>query len=154
MRSFHPVAFRIDSGISEAYSLPADPLLLFRMPAGVSVMKGVDVRINSLGWRGPEPSEVKPAGVHRVMFFGDSTVFGDGVEEELGFPNVTRRMLTDQLDRKVEVVNAAVPGYSSTQCRILFEDHAGRLLTGAVALAPLWSDISCGHGTTRTFYES
>ena len=141
VRAFHPDIFQLDSGISGAYSLPTDPQLLFRMPAGESVMKGVDVRINSLGWRGPEPSTAKPPGVYRVMFFGDSTVFGDGVEEELSFAHVTGRMLADQLDREVEVINASVPGYSSTQCRILFEDHADRLLTDAVVLAPLWSDI-------------
>lgn len=140
-RTQRPEAFEIDAGIVDAYSMPADPHMLFAMTPGVSEMKGVDVRINSLGWRGPEPVAEKRAGTYRVMFFGDSSVFGDGVVEERGFAPLSARMVAEQEHRAVEAINAAVPGYSSTQCRIVFNDHVDRFGTDAVVLAPLWSDI-------------
>lgn len=140
-RMAQPSAFRLDAGIADAYTMPADPYMLFSMTQGTFEMKGVSVRINSLGWRGPEPSVDKDAGTYRVMFFGDSTVFGDGVREELSFASLTGRVLTEQEHREIEVVNAAVPGYSSTQCRIVFSDHVDRFGADAVVLAPKWSDI-------------
>jgi len=141
VRILHPSAFRLDAGIADAYTMPADPHMLFAMTPGVFVMKDVEVRINSLGWRGPEPAVEKPAGAYRMMFFGDSTVFGDGVVEERGFAPLTGRMLADQEHRAIEVINTAVPGYSSTQCRVIFADHVDRLAADAVVLAPMWSDI-------------
>ena len=141
VRMLHPTAFRINVGIVDAYTLPADPRLLFAMQPGRSVMKGVDVQINSLGWRGPLPASPKPPETYRMMVFGDSSVFGDGVVEERSFANETGRMLEEREHRDVEVINTAVPGYSSTQCRIVFEDHVDRLEADAVVLAPLWSDI-------------
>jgi len=141
VKRVRPSAFRIDAHIVDAYTMPAHPDLLFCMPPGNSVMKGVDVRINSLGWRGPDPSAAKAPGTYRMMFFGDSTVFGDGVEEEQGFANLTGQWLAEREARDVEVINAAVPGYSSTQCRLLFEDHVDRLGADCVVFAPMWSDI-------------
>jgi len=140
-RWLRPDAFRIDANVSADYTMPTDPRLLFRMPSGTSTNAGVETRINTMGWRGDEPAIEKPPGVYRLMLFGDSSTFGFGVEEEEGLGPLTGAKLAATGSRVVEVLNAAVPGYSSTQCRILFEDNAERFGVDAIVLAPLWSDI-------------
>lgn len=77
--------------------------------------------INSLGFRGPEPSEPKRADVHRVVCFGESTTFGWGVPDEIAYP----RLLEAELNRldpnhgRWEVINAGVTNYSTFQGVVL-----------------------------------
>jgi len=70
----------------------------------VSKVRGLPhrVRINSLGFRGPEVS--LGAARPRVLFIGDSFTYGDGVDEESTLPaHVARR-----LGRRAEVLNGGV----------------------------------------------
>lgn len=57
-----------------------------------------DVRTNSLGWRGDEPSS------GGLLCLGDSTTFGWGVEEDEAWPSLVEG-----------AVNGGVPGYSTFQ---------------------------------------
>jgi hypothetical protein len=74
-------------------------------------------RINSLGYRGPEVDPVKPPGTLRIACTGDSSTFGMGVSDEETWPARLAVMLSALLEgeRAVEVINAAVPGYSTEQ---------------------------------------
>ena len=70
--------------------------------------------INSIGVRHPEIPRDKPAGGMRIIVLGDSVAW-----PENGFVSQLRTDLSGQS----EVINAAVPGYTTYQERLLFEDH-------------------------------
>lgn len=71
---------------------------------------------NSLSFRGPEPIPEKTPGRTRLLVVGDSVAWDDG-----GF--VAR--LADDLDQRhpgrVEILNAAIPGYTTHQERVFLE---------------------------------
>lgn len=90
---------------------------------GVSFVHGgesgefvTSVRYNSRGLRDHEYTEEKPAGVRRVLIFGDS--FAEGLEVELEDLHAKRleRMLARRFpDRRVEVINFGVSAYDTAQ---------------------------------------
>jgi lysophospholipase L1-like esterase len=74
-------------------------------------------RINRLGYRGPDVDAIKPPDTLRIVCTGDSSTFGMGVADDETWPARLEVMLDALLDRErsVEVINAAVPGYSTEQ---------------------------------------
>ena len=72
--------------------------------------------VNSLGFRDEEFDKKKVDGELRVIALGDSCTFGDGVADWATYSNVLERNLKHDMDRKVTVINAGVPGYTSYQC--------------------------------------
>ena len=74
------------------------------------------VRINSLGFRGPEIERTPAEGTYRMLAVGDSFTYGMGVAEEEAWPSVLQEMLEppEGFDR-VEVINTGVPGYNLWQ---------------------------------------
>lgn len=68
-------------------------------------------RINSLGMRDPERSVDKPPGVRRIALLGDSVSWGWGVDDGARFSDLVER----ELGPGVEILNFAVPGYSTDQ---------------------------------------
>ncbi|MGH9386782.1 MAG: SGNH/GDSL hydrolase family protein [Vicinamibacterales bacterium] len=72
--------------------------------------------VNSLGIRHDEIADVKPDGLFRVIVLGDSVAWGED-----GFV----KLLRDRFNRvhygPVEVINAAIPGYTTYQERTLLE---------------------------------
>lgn len=77
------------------------------------------VTINSHGFRGPDWTDQKPAGVFRVACLGDSTTFGWSVGEKETYPYQLERSLEKNCGAKVEVMNLGVTGYTSLQGREL-----------------------------------
>jgi len=73
--------------------------------------------INALGLRGPERSASKPAGTYRVVCVGGSTTFGAGIlGDENTWPARLEARLSSALpDRRIEVWNAGVPGYTTAE---------------------------------------
>ena len=71
-----------------AVVMPGHPYLIYEYRPGTHEERGVTVRINRLGLRGPELELPKPAGRIRMMVTGDSSVFGFGVEEQDVFAGV------------------------------------------------------------------
>ena len=71
----------------------------------------IRVAINSLGYRGPEPRIPKPAGVYRVVCLGDDQTFGQAVPLDATWPARLESIWKDATPLKIEVLNAAVPGY-------------------------------------------
>ena len=65
------------------------------------------VRHNHYGFRGPEFSEIKPAGVYRVAVLGDSFAYGNGVAEQDRFSD---RLETALEPRHIQVLNFGFPG--------------------------------------------
>lgn len=63
---------------------------------------------------GKNTKRVKSPGDFRIMFFGDSTVFGSGVPTEYSVPSQTESILRNY-GLSVEVINAGIEGYSTDQ---------------------------------------
>src|SRR2546426_7316948 len=79
-------------------------------PHAASHFSGVDVRINSLGFRDREVVLPKPAEVFRILAVGDSVTFGFGVDLAETYVKQLEGRLTPLAGggRRVEVVNAGL----------------------------------------------
>lgn len=69
---------------------------------------------NSLGFRGPEITLEKPAGVYRIAVTGGSTTYGAGIDVEETWPFQLERILHESYGyAHVQVVNTASVGYTT-----------------------------------------
>lgn len=103
---------------------------------------GFPVTINSLGFRGPEPSWQPAPGVFRILLFGGSAAFAYHAQgEENTWAKLLQAKLSAGLQRPVEVINLALPGFdSATSVRNYLS--SGRLLhPHAVMLYETWNDL-------------
>ena len=75
-----------------------DPVLIRKMPPFLDTehpKSKTPMRTNSRGFRGPEFRFEKPAGVFRIVFMGDSCVYGFGLEERASIPRRVEALLTE-----------------------------------------------------------
>jgi lysophospholipase L1-like esterase len=106
---------------------PASAEGVFRRGPGEAVE-----RTNSLGLRSPE-IDAADSTATRILVTGDSFAFGWGVRESESFPRRLEEMLRERLPgRRIDVVNAAVPGYSVWQQRAMVERLAEEMRPDAV----------------------
>jgi len=91
---------------------------IYELVPGAEVKSAkLNVKINSLGFRGPEIALEKPAGVVRIACLGASTTYCAEVPNEATWPARLQEILARQHPEvRFEVVNAAVPGYVSSDC--------------------------------------
>jgi lysophospholipase L1-like esterase len=83
------------------------------------------VRINHLGFRGPDFTPAKPAETFRILCLGDSTTFGWSVADGETYPAQLEKLLQERRPgRNFQVLNLGVTGYSSLQGRELFLTQA------------------------------
>jgi len=83
------------------------------------------VRINSLGFRGPDFTPAKPARTFRIICLGDSTTFGWSVADDETYPaQLEKRLLARYPGRNFQALNLGVTGYTSLQGRELFLSRA------------------------------
>ena len=84
------------------------------------------VTTNSFGMRDKEYSLEKPENTLRIALLGDSFAFGWGVAQEKSFGEVMERELNKALgkEKNIQVLNFAVPGYSTFQQVALFKERA------------------------------
>lgn len=81
-------------------------------------------RINELGLRGFLPDSAKGDRDFRVVCVGDSCTFGSGVRYEETYGIRLERLIQGVMPfQRVETVLGGVPGYSTHQDRLLFEEH-------------------------------
>ena len=113
-----------------------DPILFWRLIPGELYLPD-RIAVNRRGYRGPEFETRKPAGAIRVLALGDSCTF-------LGhpaYPELLEAKLRAALPGKsVEVLNLAVPGYSSWQGRRQIETEGLRLQPDLVLVYFGWND--------------
>jgi lysophospholipase L1-like esterase len=88
-------------------------------PGGEARLMGVDVHINSAGFRDDE-LPVERSQRRRLVFLGDSLTFGWGVEKEATFEHRLERALDAQAPP--ETLNMAAGNYNTTQQGRLFRD--------------------------------
>ncbi|MBN1522526.1 MAG: hypothetical protein JW928_08335 [Candidatus Aureabacteria bacterium] len=88
------------------------------------VFCGVKVRTNSLGMRCPEPLDDASL---RLLFIGDSTTFGWGIDQEKTYPSLVLKDLQNKFPEKsIDMLNTAVPGYTSLHGRIFVDKNLSR----------------------------
>jgi lysophospholipase L1-like esterase len=92
-----------------------------------------EVRINELGLRGRE-IELDSSEMTRVLVFGDSYVFGVGVDEEHLLTTHLERLLQPHFPPRLEAVNMGVSGYSTDQELLLMKELGPRLRPKIVIL--------------------
>ncbi len=85
--------------------------------------RGEFITTNSYGFRTPEFDVPKPAGVYRILCFGDSVTYGMRVPPDKNFCRLLEAGLNEYLagELRCEVVNAGTCGYSSYQGLKLLE---------------------------------
>ena len=124
---------------AEAPIITADSLLGWSLRPGsrlhsVASDRGLDyrIRVNALGLRDRECTLQPAPGTERVLFLGDSMVFGAGVEQDT---RVTEA-LAPLLGPGVEVVNAGVSGWGTDQ-EVLWFQRRGVVLQPQVVVLGL-----------------
>jgi hypothetical protein len=78
-------------------------------------------RTNALGLRGPAIREARTPRVARILFVGDSTCWGLGVEYDETFAARSAEIAAQAIGQPIEIVNGCVPGHSSFQSRVTLE---------------------------------
>jgi len=77
--------------------------------------------INSLGFRSPEFTELKPDNIIRIFAIGGSTTFGSGVLDNQTYPYYLQKIYDEKnLDFEVEIINVGWPGmWSHTEADLI-----------------------------------
>lgn len=102
-----------------------DPLLGWTLlPNHSSLRGGATCDTNAYGHRDHDFPKRRPDGEFRILSIGDSTALGFGVAEADTYATRLERLLRERTGSHVEVINAGVPGYASTQLRLYLE-HRG-----------------------------
>lgn len=98
--------------------------LLYKPSPGMANQAyGVWNRINSAGFRDREFDRQKPAAVKRIVFLGDSVVYGYGIESEGTIPKQLEKIFREN-GQPVEVLNFGVSGYETEQSVEFFKTAA------------------------------
>ena len=96
-------------------------------PNSGAFLMGVDVKINSVGFRDREFSLQKPPGTYRVVALGDSTTFGWGVPYDDTYPKVLEKSLNDNPPSPkwshYEVINTGIGNYNTAQELAMLKDY-------------------------------
>jgi lysophospholipase L1-like esterase len=86
---------------------------------------GAMMKTNSFGMRDDEPHPKNDNSLNRIAVLGDSFTFGFGVRGENTYPNVLERLLNKEIDdRRFEVLNFGVGGYSTRDEALVFKHKA------------------------------
>ncbi len=138
------VAFRI-AGVSNPNFYGPDPergWVLSPGTTGLWTKEGrAEIRINSIGLRGPEVAKKKPPGTFRIAVLGDSCVEALQVPEEQTFAKLLERELAacpaiaSAHGTKIESLNFGVSGYGTAQELLALRSQALPLEPDLVLLA-------------------
>ena len=121
-----------------------DPILGLANKAGY---EDKDVRINSLGFLGEEVSSPQPEGTIRIVTLGGSITFGmweswPGINEIDGYPDTVRELLASNSLERVQIINAGVIGYNSSNGLRLFKTRVLDLEPDVITVKFGFNDFS------------
>lgn len=121
-RSFHLVD-RLNGFPRRLYVASDDREIPYRLRPGLEdIARGVPVRVNEFGLRGPEVSAAPRGDTRRILALGDSVTFGYRMREDEIFPTLLAERLREATGREYEVLNAGVEGYNTrTELAVLRE---------------------------------
>lgn len=123
----------IDDGHVKARLLPGQD------PVNTS---GQVVQINSLGFRGSEPSWVASPGTLRLLVLGGSAAFCYDVSDDAHtWPALLEKKLTNALEMPVEVINLGLPGYDASNSKVNYLFTGRALNPHAVLVYHTWNDL-------------
>lgn len=114
LRAFDPLGMAYFSEAARYFRRmrPDDAFAYIHRAGYQDELQGVDVSINSHGFRGPERPEAKAPGTVRLMILGDSVVFGWGAPQDSIFPMRLQRRF-EASGRPWEVVAAGVGSWNT-----------------------------------------
>ena len=114
-----------------------DPVLWWKPKAGPPY--------NSQRMKGPVVSLDKPAGVFRILCYGDSNTDGP---DEGGWPERLQAILDRESSDRIEyeVLNAGVTGYSSHQGLLRFQEQVDAFRPDLVLVSFGWNDLATALG--------
>ena len=95
----------------------------------------IDVRIDSLGFRGPEFALARTSRVRRIAVFGDSDIEGEFMPDSTTFVRRLGRALAAASHDSVEAINAGVVGYGTDQVLLRMRRELPRLAPDAVVVS-------------------
>lgn len=98
------------------------------------------VSVNALGFRDTEYEREKPAGVRRILGFGDSVTFGTGLPVEDTWPKQLERLARAKAP-DTEVLNLGITGYDCLQEVELLERRGLALSPDDVVVAHHLNDL-------------
>jgi lysophospholipase L1-like esterase len=108
--------------------------------------------LNSLGCRDREWSPIKPPGIRRIAFVGDSFIYGWGIERtEDRFPDRIQSLFDGRSPGTVEVMNVAKPGWDTGAQLQPIQDMIARYGVDEVVLCYVANDIEKLLPTTDDF---
>lgn len=119
-----------------------DPALVFAWEPnqrGFSADK--EIVINERGLRGPVVPYERTPGKKRVLFLGDSIIFGFGVDDREVVAERVRSLL-DGEGVAVESVNTAIASYNTLQEVTYYEREGRRYDADVVVVGVCWNDIN------------
>ncbi len=100
------------------------------------------VRINSLGFRGEEPTWEPTDGTLRLLVLGGSAAFCYDVSEDARtWPALLEAELEEALKMPVEVINLALPGYDTSNSKVNYLFTGRALNPHAVLVYHTWNDL-------------
>tara|TARA_Y100000310_G_scaffold31876_1_gene30239 strand:+ start:1281 stop:3416 length:2136 start_codon:yes stop_codon:yes gene_type:complete len=116
-----------------------------------------ELNFNSLGFRGPEFSEIKPPNTYRIFMVGGSTMFGSGESSnETTIPAILQKMFdSDSFVQKIEVINAGISGGNSDSELRLINEKLVAFSPDLVVVYDGWNDLRADYpiGYTKDAWE-
>ena len=95
------------------------------------------IRINNLGFRGPDIKPLKGADVFRLGFLGSSTTYDPNSPEGRNWPERVVALLDKAtIGCSVDFVNAGQPGYSTQQMLLYYETRIAQLEPDLLVVLP------------------
>jgi len=142
------IARSVDDDIDFPFMRPDPELMWAPRPGFAGSFLDRPLQINSLGLRGPELQVPKARGRRRIGCFGDSITFGYGVGDAEAYPALLDTRLRP---RGIEVVNAAVTGYTSHQVLVRLRRVAEVAELDAALFLVGWNDQTRRPVDDRTY---
>lgn len=102
----------------------------------------IEVRTNSLGFRGPEVIMPKPAETYRIVVLGDENIFAPETADEDHFIKRLKDLLHERTRLKIDIINAGIPGACPLTEFLLFKQKLLAVQPDLVLLHFDWSDVS------------
>lgn len=109
--------------------------------AEAEIFPGIKFSTNSLGLRGPQPAIAKSPETTRVLILGDETVLGAHLNEDQTLTGRLSQFVAHS-GRKIEVINAGVPGFCPLLSWIQFEHELQKLRPDLVILHFDMTDVA------------
>lgn len=114
------------------------------LPKNQNLLKQLDdfiytIKTNSLGLRGPEISE-KVKGNSRILFLGDSFIFGEGLDYEKTFVKITEDYL-NQKGYPVETLNAGKIGAGPREYFYIYKNIVKTLKPDSIVIGIYTNDV-------------